>query len=382
MFVPDRFFEKFAEWEPGMRNHDAGREDVAMTRAALALCENIDWNVGRILDRLDENGLREDTIVLFFCDNGPNSWRWNGGMRGKKGSTDEGGVRSPLFVRWPGQIEPGRSIPQVTGAIDLLPTLAEFAGIASFASAGPLDGRSFASLLTGTSAQWEPRLLFNGWRNRLSVRSDRFRLDDKGRLFDIANDRGQTVDVSARFPEIAAELQAAAQAHREEMNQSLATFADRPFAVGHESLTRLPARDGVAHGTIERSSKAPNNSFFRNWTSEEDAITWDVEVADSASFRVTAHITCREQDVGVTVRLESENGAFVEAVVTEPFDPPLYDKSKERVAESHYWVKDFQPVDMGELRLERGRHTLRLSAPRIPGAKAVDVHSLELRRTE
>ena len=72
------------------------QEDVTTTRAALAMCENIDWNVGRVLAKLDELKLAENTIVLYFCDNGPNSWRWNGGMKGRKGSTDEGGVRSPL----------------------------------------------------------------------------------------------------------------------------------------------------------------------------------------------------------------------------------------------------------------------------------------------
>ena len=67
---------------------------------ALAMCENIDWNVGRILKKLDQLDVAEDTIVAYFCDNGPNGVRWNGDMRGRKGSTDEGGVRSPLLIRW------------------------------------------------------------------------------------------------------------------------------------------------------------------------------------------------------------------------------------------------------------------------------------------
>ncbi len=100
-----------------------------MTRAALAMCENIDWNVGRVLAKLDELKLADNTIVLYFSDNGPNSWRWNGGMKGRKGSTDEGGVRSPLLIRWPGHIKPGTKIAQIAGAIDLLPTLAELAGV-------------------------------------------------------------------------------------------------------------------------------------------------------------------------------------------------------------------------------------------------------------
>ena len=91
------------------------------------MCENIDWNVGRLLKLLDQLSLAEDTIVVFFCDNGPNGNRWNEGMKGRKGSTDEGGVRSPLFIRWPGKIPAGKRMAHIASVIDLMPTLAELA---------------------------------------------------------------------------------------------------------------------------------------------------------------------------------------------------------------------------------------------------------------
>src|SRR4029078_10651668 len=104
--------------------HEGGQtEDLAVTKAALAMCENIDWNVGRVLARLADLKLADDTLVLYFCDNGPNSWRWNGGMKGRKASTDEGGVRSPLLIRWPAGIKPGTRITPIAGTIDLLPKL-------------------------------------------------------------------------------------------------------------------------------------------------------------------------------------------------------------------------------------------------------------------
>jgi arylsulfatase A-like enzyme len=143
MQVPDRFWQRFASFEPRLRASEPEREETGMTRAALAMCENIDWNVGRLLDTLDKLGLRDDTIVLYFSDNGPNSRRWNGGMKGIKGSVDEGGLRAPLLMRWPSHIAPGTKIPQIAGAIDLLPTLAALAGV-PLTSAKPLDGRSRA----------------------------------------------------------------------------------------------------------------------------------------------------------------------------------------------------------------------------------------------
>src|SRR5436190_13585626 len=122
--VPDEDWNRFKDRPIEQRGADGKKEDLAVTRCVLAMCENLDRNVGRILEKLDELNLADDTIVIFFCDNGPNSVRWNGGMRGRKGSTDEGGVRSPCFVRWPAKINAGTNIPQIAGAIDLLPTLA------------------------------------------------------------------------------------------------------------------------------------------------------------------------------------------------------------------------------------------------------------------
>src|SRR5262249_1502722 len=139
MQVPDRFFDRFQGTELALRYEGREHEDVPTTRAALAMCENIDWNVGRLLEGLDTLGVADTTIVLYFSDNGPNPWRWNGGMRGRKGSTDEGGVRSPLLVRWPRHIPRGTKVGQLSAAIDLLPTLAELASVPSPADR-PLDG--------------------------------------------------------------------------------------------------------------------------------------------------------------------------------------------------------------------------------------------------
>src|SRR5512140_1797457 len=160
MQVPDRFFERFANLDPKMRARDPRQEEIPMTRAALAMSENIDWNVGRVLAKLGELKLANDTIVLYFSDNGPNSWRWNGGMKGRKGSVDEGGLRVPFLIRWPGRIRPGVRVSQIAGAIDLLPTLADLAGI-PVTSAKPLDGKSVKPLLMGEARQWPDRMIFS-----------------------------------------------------------------------------------------------------------------------------------------------------------------------------------------------------------------------------
>lgn len=381
MMIADEFYEKFANADLKMKHRDPGKEDVMMTRAALAMCENIDWNVGRILKKLDDLELSKNTIVIYFSDNGPNSFRWNGGMKGKKGSVDEGGLRSPLFIRWPERIRGGSTVSEVTSGIDLLPTLSAMADI-DWKTAKPIDGRDFSPLLFESEPQWKPRLLFSAWRNRISVRTERFRLDDRGRLFDIKIDRGQLIDVTAHHPGEVRRLRNTTAEFRSEMTEEFAKSADRPFTVGYAKSTTLPARDGIPQGTIARSSKAPNNSFFEDWTSENDSITWDIEVGSAGEFEAIVHYTCRRSDVGATIRLGVDTGEFTEAAVTEAFDPPLYDKSKERVANSHYFVKDFKPLLLGTLKLPKGRAVLRLTAPKITGQEAIDVHSIELNRMD
>jgi arylsulfatase A-like enzyme len=380
MQVPDRFYRKFAHLELGMRAERPEIEDVAHTRAALAMCENIDWNVGRILGRLDELKLADKTIVLYFSDNGPNGWRWNGGMKGRKGSTDEGGVRSPFFIRWPGHIPAGMHIPQIAGAIDLLPTLADLAGIPP-AGIRSLDGISFEPLLTARAdaTDWPDRMIFSHWRGKVSVRTQRYRLDDAGQLFDMQSDPGQKQDISREEPDIAARLSRSSKEWRTELLTGLGQD-DRPYPVGYPRfrVAQLPARDGVPHGNIQRSARAPNCSYFTNWTSPDDSITWDVEVVTAGEYEATLYYTCSQANVGSTIEL-SGCGGRIEAQVLKAHDPPLLGAENDRVPRNHEsYVKDFRPLRLGMMQLEPGRDTMTLRALRIPGAQVMEVRMLEL----
>ena len=377
MVISDRFYGKFRDADPEMRNRDPEEEDLMMTRAALAMCENIDWNVGRILTKLEELEIDNNTIVIFFSDNGPNSLRWNGDMKGRKGAIDEGGVRSPFFIRWPNEIPAGGSIEEISGAIDLLPTLAELASIPAI-SKYPLDGRSIRPLLLGEARQWEPRPIFSIKNNQVSVRSQRFRLDNNGQLFDIEADRGQRRNVANKHPEIVKELSSQSRQHLKDMQSEFDKYRDRPFTVGYAKSTTLPARDGIPHGEIKRSSKAPNNSFFTHWKRTDDSITWTVEIGESKEYEAILHYTCVSGNEGSTIQLSSTNGGATQTNILEAFDPPLYDKSIERMAQSHYFVKDFKAISLGTISLSEGRATLTLKATQIPGDTAIDVHSIDL----
>jgi arylsulfatase A-like enzyme len=377
MQVPDQWWDKFKDKELVMMTDSRYTEDIDFTRAALAMCENIDWNVGRVIDHLKALDLEENTIVLFFNDNGPNYYRWNGGMKGRKGTTDEGGIRSPLFIRWPGRINPGSRINEIAAAIDLLPTLTDLAGI-GYHTQKPLDGVSLKPLLIGKNQGWDERLIFSHWGRRVSARSQKYRLDHEGKLFDMFEDLGQITDISENHPDIVRQLNAAVEQWKNDVLPGISSD-ERKFPVGHPDYqyTQLPARDGKAHGRIIRSNPSPNSTFFTNWTTLDDKITWDVEVLSDGLFDVEIYYTCHEQDVGTTFQLSF--GAFnLEGKITEAHDPPLRGMENDRVPRQNSYVKDFKTLKMGTIRLEKGAGELTLKALEIPGSQVMDFRLMML----
>jgi hypothetical protein len=295
-------------------------------------------------------------------------------MKGTKGSADEGGVRVAGLMRWPGHIQPGTVIEEISGAIDLLPTFADMAGI-DVISEKPLDGRSVKPLLLGEVVESSDRIFLSHQRGRFSARNQRFRLDVEGKLYDMPVDGGQTTDVSSEHSEVHAELSAAVAKFQGEV---LPVDEDRPFAVGYWKSTRLPARDGVHHGSVQRSAGAPNCSYFTHWTEVGDRMTWEIEVGASGEYEAAVYYTCPEEDVGATVELEF-NGAKVQGQVTEAHDPPLVGAAEDlypRKGES--LVKDFNPLTLGTVRLEAGRGTLTLRALEVPGSQVMDVRRVML----
>lgn len=378
--VPDRNWDAFREKDIVMRSeHD---EDLQETRAALAMCENIDENVGRIIAKTETLGIDKNTIVLYFSDNGPNTWRWNGGMRGKKGSTDEGGVRSPLLVKWPGKIKAGIQVERLSSVTDLLPTLTDLCGV-PLETPEPLDGISLAGTVLGKEKDWEDRYILNLWKNSLSIRSQQYRLDNRGRLYDIAVDRQQKTDLSEKKPEIRKQMVQVADEFRAQIAKELPVEDTRPFTLGHPGLkfTQIPARDGIAHGGIERSSSWPNCSFFTHWTRQDDSITWQVNVPEGGAFSVQLYYTCMLGDEGSLIRL-SVGEHFLDARILQPFDPPLRGMEEDRAPRrGESYVKDWKVLDMGTMNLEAGEALMSLKALEIPGSSVIDFRLLLFERT-
>ena len=383
MQVPDRWWNKFKdkEFKMDFKFSKDKSKGIDFARAALAMCENIDWNVGRLLKKLDELNLSENTIVLYFSDNGPNSYRWNGGMKGRKGSTDEGGVRSPLVMRWPAKIKKGLNIEQITSGVDLLPTLAAMAGI-SMIGKKPLDGISFDGLVTDSGTKWnKDRFIFNWWKSKSSLRSQQFRMDSNGKLYDLVADRGQQTPVNDKHTETAKKMKAVLEDFRNQVKKELPPPRSRPFIICHPDFeyTQIPARDGLGHGNIKRSNKFPNCSYFTNWVSVNDKITFDVEVIESGEFEVEVFYTCPSESVGSEFEI-SCGANKLSGKITEAHNPPEVGMKEDRIKRMESYVKDFKSIKVGNLKLDKGPGVLTLKALKVPGKEVMEFRLMMLKR--
>jgi len=206
-------------------NGFAHTNDFEATARVYGMVTCIDDNVGRLMRQLEDLKLGENTIVVFLTDNGPQQPRYNSGMRERKGSVHDGGIRVPFFVRWPGRLAPGREVTHIAAHIDLLPTLLEACGVAEPANV-KLDGVSLWPLLLGETINAQPRNLFFQWHRgdepelhrACAVRSEQFKLvqpagvntrptnDAPFMLFDMRVDPFERNNISADHPEIVSRL--------------------------------------------------------------------------------------------------------------------------------------------------------------------------------
>ena len=266
------------------------RKGVRGGRAKFwGMITNIDENMGRLLAKLKEWGLEENTIVIFMTDNGT-AGGLSGGRRGGKGSEFDGGHRVPFFIRWPGAIEAGRDLDRLAAHIDVLPTLVELCGLKRPEKV-QLDGASLVPLLTGDAAGWADRTLFvhsqriehpQKWR-KCAVMTQRWRLVGARRgpqLFDMAADPEQKKDVAKDDPDVVEKLRKAYDAWWDGISTRFDEYCR--IVVGHEreNPARLTGHDW--HG-----GRPPwNQGHIRN-TKQHASGFWAVEVARAGRYEIT-----------------------------------------------------------------------------------------------
>lgn len=167
--------------------------------------EEIDWSVGEIRKKLEEHGIAENTLVFFTSDNGPARGS-AGPLRGRKGSTFEGGVRVPTIAYWPGTIPGGSWYGDTASTMDILPTFAALAG--AQAPEDRLDGFDISAILMGETARQSPYEAFYYYRGYelRAVRSGEWKLHTDGTLYNLEADVAESADRSGEESEVVARL--------------------------------------------------------------------------------------------------------------------------------------------------------------------------------
>lgn len=254
---------------------DAGFTDEQASY--YGMIENIDRNVGQLIDRLKDWNLLKKTVIIFMSDNGmtgggsgpplapmgtgPDGIPWasfNAGMKGLKGSPDEGGVRVPFFIRWDERIAAGQDVDRIAAHLDIFPTLASLAG--SSVPAGQVEGRSLLPLIEKSGDEWPDRFLFTHvgrwdtgenpdnyqWK-RFSVRNQKYRMVNNIELFDMENDPGQTTNLADQHPEIMSEMRNAYDTWWKEtrpmmVNETAPMSKTRPY---HMAFEQQKASSGI-----------------------------------------------------------------------------------------------------------------------------------------
>ena len=269
--VPQELYDEYAKVDfssiivPKMKGERLKNENDKLARIA-AMITNIDENVGRLLKKLDALKVRQNTIVIYLNDNGPNSQRFVGEMRGNKTHVDDGGIRSPLVFHWPERVKAGATSDLLCAHIDVLPTILDACGVKP-PSDHKIDGSSFLPLLTGESTDWPERnVVLQTHRgnqpqryHHFAIHQDPWKLvhpsgfgkesfegDAKLELYNLKDDPRQSTNVAEKHPEIAAELKAAYDAWFEDVSSTRGdNYAPPRIVIGtkHEMTSVLTRQD-------------------------------------------------------------------------------------------------------------------------------------------
>jgi arylsulfatase A-like enzyme len=279
---------------------------------------NIDENVGRLLARLQELGLEENTIVIFMTDNGTAAGYnemtgagFNALMRGFKGSEFDGGHRVPFFIRWPGRLPAGRDVTPITAHIDVVPTLIDLCNLKRPDKVA-FDGASLKPLLTG-KGDWQPRTLVvhsqridhpEKWR-KSAVMTDRWRLINGKELHDMTVDPGQKKDVAKDHPQAVLELRQAYERWWTDISKRFDEYCEIVVGSDKESPSVLTCHDWHGERALSLQDYVRKREIANGF--------WALEVARPGKYE----ITLREQPAQADFPIQAQTARLTIGKIDE-----------------------------------------------------------------
>lgn len=381
--VPDKYFDKYKK--KGLADNLA---------CVYGMCENLDDNFARLLKKLDDLRIRDNTIVIFLTDNGPQFDRYNGGMKGRKGSEHEGGVRVPLFIQWPGRTKPGETIKQITSHIDMLPTISEMCGIKRYKTK-PLDGVSIVPLIDGKIDGWPDRKIYTFKFSRGgarivpgSVRTQQYRAVRGGKkgnrwqLYDMTEDPSQKKNIAKQNRKLVKKFRkdydkACKEATKDGFGLPIHIgYKKWPRVIlpGHEAYFEKPNDSGISY----KSKWGWANDWITNWTDINAYPWWDVKVVKPGRFEVTLMYICRKKNLGAKVRIEIA-GEVLEGQITKAHYPKHL-HSPDRVKRGEVYEKVWAQLKLGTVNLKPGKTKLIVKALSKPGKQVMDLKAVHVKK--
>ncbi len=352
--APPSFSQPFEKMETGLANF-------------LGMIANIDDNVGRLREFLDDRNLTKNTIFVFTTDNGTAMGHkvFTAGMRGHKGSEYDGGHRVPFMIHWPeGKLAGGRDVEPICAHVDVMPTLLDLCGI-ELPGRLQVDGRSLKPLLHSDDSKWPDRVLITDsqripdpkkWR-KSSVMTSRWRLVNQTELYDMSNDPGQQNNVSKEHPAVVERLQTEYEAWWRSLQKSFERKHYIHLDPPSGEVVNLTAHDWATRGGVPWNQaairRAMNNSKHRSH--------WNVKINQSGRYKISLRRWPRESNAAIDAAMAP--GADVpgnQALRATPGKKILPQKARlrvgDRVVESQI-SKGAQESDF-ELELAAGKSEL------------------------
>jgi arylsulfatase A-like enzyme len=388
-----------------------------------ALIESLDVAVGRVLKALEEQGVAQNTMVIFASDNGgvhiselkESPATYNAPSRAGKGFVYEGGIRTPLIIRYPGRLA-SRVIAEPVVLGDLVPTMCALAKVPTPA---PLDFQDISPLLFDSkpAADAKPRALFwhqphymnQGGKPAGVAREGEWKLiehyeDGSLELFNLAKDPSETTDLAAAEPARVATLRGKLEAWRRSVgaeptkanpNFNRAAWEDcfvktdvtklqalpkseamRPLLAdwrkamndaateGANSLIFLEARDAQVKATKMKYEEPPQKDTLGFWVNAADTASWTFQAPKAGTYRVTVLQGCGKGNGGSVVALDTKQG------------------SCEFTVEETGHFQRFVPREVGKLTLVAGENTLTVRPVKKAKAAVMDLRRVILERVE
>lgn len=389
--VPDKYFDKYQE---------KGFDPIVSS--IWGMCENIDDNIGRLMNCLENEGLDDNTLVIFLTDNGATKTVsiYNAGMRGGKTSVHEGGTRVPLFIHWPAAKWEPHVVNSLSAHIDLFPTILDLCGIEP--PVGPkLDGISLRPLIENNTLDWPSRILFThnpiDETNRYpgAVRTPKYRLlreipgpqagsaavnrdtiAKPWELFDMINDSSEKTNIADKNPELLADL---CKMYETWLNDVSSEGLERfPLPVGydeHNPVELYAPQSFFSEPVRYYTGRGAANDWLTGWTDRSGKVWFDIEVVEAGTYSIKIDFACPPEDAGSKIKVGVKD-VFVETIVPPaPIVPiPLQDRAP------GYKSRVWATLEVGELELPVGEQKIVIEALSIPGSQVMDFKHLSLEK--